>query len=203
MEEMFQQISWEELEKLGYQTKLGKSLKNTLHKFDSEQLYQELRDMIMYYNEFAEQIPYENRVKSIHSCEIKYNKNYPNTEVEKVFNDILGLRIIIDDYAFVDSIEFPAGSKVADMRNGKAKDDGYRGIHVYLQKDHFRYPIEVQFFIPMDKMFNAWLHDYTYKYVSDTKIGKYLRNLYEQGVIKSVEDFRKELDYVLSGCKEI
>ena len=128
MEELFQKITWEEIEELGYQTKLGKSLKNTLRKFGSEQLYQELRETIMYYTELAEQIPYDNRVKSIHSCEIKYNKYYPSTEVEKVFNDILGLRIIVDDYSLVDKIEFPAGSKVADMRTGKANDDGYRGV---------------------------------------------------------------------------
>ena len=203
MEEIFQKISWEDLENLSYQTRLGKSLKNTLRRFDKDQLYQELRDMIVYYTELAKQIPYENRVKSILSCEIKYNKYYPNTEVEKVFNDILGLRIIVDNYDLIDSLEFPVGSKIADMRNGKASDDGYRGFHVYLQKDHFRYPIEVQFFTPRDKLFNAWLHDLTYKYIDDARIGRCLRKLYDQGEIETKEDFRKELEHVLSNSQEV
>ena len=35
--------------------------------------------------------------------------------------------------------------RVADMSNGKAKDDGYRGAHVYFQLCTYHYPIEIQY----------------------------------------------------------
>ena len=114
-------------------------------------------------------------------------------EAERVFNDILGLRITVESYDTINELEFPVGSKIVDMRSGKANDDGYRGVHVYLQKDHTRYPIEIQFFTPADKQFNGWLHDNTYKYKS-AEIGRHLRELYDNHTIKDEEDFRKELE---------
>lgn len=193
MEELFCNIDFDELAKYGYQSTLGKSLKNTLRKFDREELFEELHNAIRHYTTVSGEIPYEKRIKSIQSCELKYTKYYPSTEVEKVFNDILGLRITISSYEVFDTIDIPVGVKVADMRYGKAKDDGYRGIHVYIQQNHFRYPIEVQFVTEGDKQFNEWLHDQTYKYVSDPKIGKTLRELYDDGIINNADEFRKEL----------
>ena len=123
--------------------------------------------------------------------------------MEKVFNDILGLRITLDSYEILDMIEIPPSVTVADMRNGKAKDDGYRGIHVYVQKSHFHYPIEIQFVTEKDKFFNQILHDEVYKYVDDALVGSKLRALYDAGKIICREDFRKELKYVLFGSKEV
>lgn len=203
MEELLQNIDLEKLESFGYQSQLGKSLKNTLRKFDKEELFEELRDIIRYYTCIAGEIPFEKRIKAIQSCELKYKKYFPSKEVEKVFNDILGIRITVDAYSVFDKLKLPDGSEVADMRNGKASDDGYRGIHVYLQKDHFRYPIEDQFVTTKDKIFNEWLHDNTYKYVADIKVGWKLRYLYEEGVIESLDDFREELKNVLSDSKKI
>lgn len=203
MEELFCDINFEELAEVAYKTSLGQSLKNTLRKFDKEELFEELRDAIRYYTTIAGEIPYENRIKAIQSCELKYSKYYPDMNVEKAFNDILGIRITVISYDIVDCIEIPAGVKVADMRNGKVRDDGYRGIHIYVQKDHFRYPIEIQFVTEKDRVFNAWLHDNTYKYISDINIGRHLRELYEAGVIKTKEDFRKELQNVLPNSEEV
>lgn len=39
MEELFEEIDWQELENIAYQSKLGKSLKNTLRKFEKEELF--------------------------------------------------------------------------------------------------------------------------------------------------------------------
>lgn len=194
-------IDWDLLRNLSYRTHLGKSLKNTLRKFDKEELFDEISDMIEFFTEVAtnEAIRYENRIKALQSVSLKYKKYYPNTPVEKAFNDILGIRIIIDDYKIVDSIEFPENTRIADMRKGKSNDDGYRGIHVYYQKDHFHYPIEIQFVTSFDRQFNEWLHTYLYKYVDDYSIGIELRNKYENGLIISEEQFRKEMNkYVLS-----
>lgn len=122
---------------------------------------------------------------------------------EKVFNDILGIRIIIEDYSYFDELILPKQVHIADMRHGKAVDDGYRGIHLYFQKDHYHYPIEMQFMTARDKQFNEWLHIETYKYVTDNNIGAYLRRKYDAGMIISEEDFRRELKNVLSNCKKV
>lgn len=143
------------------------------------------------------------KIKSIHSCELKYVRYFPSKEVEKVFNDILGLRITLDSYDVFDMIEIPPSVTVADMRNGKARDDGYRGIHVYVQKSHLHYPIEIQFVTEKDKFLNQLLHDEVYKYVDDTLVGRELRALYDAGKITCREDFRKELEHVLSSREEV
>ena len=198
-------IDWKLLDELSYKTNLGKSLSNTLRKFNKEDLFDELSSVIEFFMESSleEKLPFEQRVKSLQSCVLKYDRYYPSREVEKVFNDILGIRIVIDDYTLFDSLELPKQIRIADMREGKANDDGYRGIHLYFQKDHYHYPIEIQFMTASDKQFNEWLHIRTYKYVTDNKIGSYLRTLYNKGIIISEDDFRKELENVLFNSKEI
>ena len=49
------------------------------------------------------------------------------------------------------------------MSNGKAADDGYRGVHAYYQKSGKHYPIEIQFNTLFDRQLNNRLHDYLYK----------------------------------------
>lgn len=198
-------IDWNLLGNVSYRSNLGKNLKNTLRKFDKEELFSELDVMISYFTEVAteERIPQDNRIKSIQSCEIKYQRYYPTGQVEKVFNDVLGLRVVIDDYKVFDNLVLPENTRIADMRNGKSHDDGYRGIHVYYQKDHFYYPIEVQFVTSRDRQFNEWLHIYVYKYVADSSIGCRLREKYETGLITNEDEFRKEMEDVLSDSEKI
>ena len=192
-------IDWNLLSDLSYQTKLGKSLKNTLRKFNKEELFEEINEVIIHFAENQEKIQEENRIKSLQSCLLKYEKYYPSFETEKVFNDILGIRIVVDDYSVIDNLELPEQTKVADMRHGKAKDDGYRGVHIYFQKTHFHYPIELQFMTSKDRQFNEWLHIFLYKYVEDSSVGKNLRDLYDLGIIQDEEGFRREMrKYVLS-----
>lgn len=58
-------IMWSVLEDVEYKSKLGKSLKHTLRKFDKEELFEELMDMISYYTTIAADIPYEkNKINS-------------------------------------------------------------------------------------------------------------------------------------------
>lgn len=196
-----QTIDWDSLDNISYRTTLGKSLKNTLRKFDKMELLEEVNDAITFFTEHDKEIKSEHRIKSLHSCLLKYEKYFPSTEVEKTFNDILGIRIVINEYSILDKMDFPKQVKIADMRNGKAVDDGYRGVHMYYQKDHHHYPIEIQFMTAKDRQFNEWLHIYFYKYVKDTSIGATLRKLYDNGTIQSEEEFKKEMKkYVLSGC---
>ena len=186
-------IDWNMLDNLSYRTQLGKSLKNTLRKFDKEDLFSEISDLIFYLNEHESDITHEHRIKSLQSCNLKYDKYYPSKQVEKTFNDILGIRFIINEYNVVDSLDIPEGVSLVDMRDGKKNDDGYRAIHMYYQKDHFHYPIEMQFMTSRDRQFNEWLHIYLYKYVSDNSIGVKLRELYDENIINNEEEFRKEM----------
>ena len=110
--------------------------------------------------------------------------------------ELLGIRIVIDNYSVFDEIKLPKCTKDADMRNGKAKDDGYRAIYVYYQLDHFHYPIEIQFVTVYDKQFNEWLHVYLYKYTLNLSIGVKLRKMYELGLIQSEDQFREEMNKI-------
>lgn len=186
-------IDWNMIDNISYQTQLGKSLKNTLRKFDKEALFDGIDSLIMHMIENEENIKEEHRVKSLQSCYLKYDKYFPSTQIEKVFNDVLGIRIIVDSYDVVDNIKLPDFVKMADMRNGKANDDGYRAVHMYYQKNHFYYPIEIQFMTSKDRLFNEWLHIFLYKYIKDNTIGVRLRILYEQGYIINEDDFRREM----------
>lgn len=53
--------------------------------------------------------------------------------------------------------------RIVDMSQGKANDDGYRGVHLYFQLDHSHYHIEIQMNTYYDRQINNWLHKYLYK----------------------------------------
>ena len=57
------------------------------------------------------------------------------------------------------------------MSKGKSNDDGYRGVHIYYQKDNKHYPIEIQFNTYYDRQLNDWLHDKFYKRGYDSFYG--------------------------------
>lgn len=90
--------------------------------------------------------------------------------------------------------------RVADMSGGKAKDDGYRGVHVYFQMSSFHYPIEIQYNTFYDRQLNNWLHKYVYKRKYENHIGSMLRRAYEDARIRNENEFKEVLENVLSGC---
>ncbi len=79
------------------------------------------------------------------------------------------------------------------MSKGKAIDDGYRGVHLYYQKDNFHYPIEVQFNTLYDRQINNWLHSFLYKKNYPEEIGRIMRKDYEEGKIRNKEQFEEVL----------
>ena len=182
------------LDKLSYKSNLNKSLKNTLRKFNKEDIMTELLDIRGFYekNQLLTTIKFDYRIKSFQSSLLQYDKYFPSTELKKCFNDLLGFRIVIDNYNELDNISLE-NFRIADMRNGKANDDGYRGIHLYYQKSNRHYPIELQINTVKDRIFNDWLHQELYKYVSNNNIGIELRKKYDDGIITSLEDFKGEL----------
>lgn len=190
-------LSIEFLKSLSYKSNLGKSLKKNLHYFDKEDLLNELSDMIDWLDskDFSK-ILIDYRIKSLDSIELKYERHYPDAQVRKVFNDILGFRTCCDNYDDILSLE-SLNFKIVDMSKGKANDDGYRGVHLYFQLDNSHYPIEVQYNTYYDRQFNNWLHKYLYKKKVCNSVGKKLRFEYESGKIIKEEDFKEVLRCVM------
>ena len=193
-------LSLKILEGLSYPTRLGKSLKNNLNAFPKEEL---LADAIaaaewLDMNELLSDVAIDYRIKSEESIRSKYERYYPDRPVMKTFNDILGFRACCDDYREVLALCIPQ-FKVVDMSKGKARDDGYRGVHLYYQPDNFHYPIELQFNTLYDRQLNNWLHDYLYKKAYPNAIGQIMRQEYEHGSIRDANSFEEVLNHVLSG----
>lgn len=192
------------LDKLSYESNLGKSLKKTLRRFEKDDIIKELFDVREFYesNKILMTSEFKYRAKALQSSLLKYDKFYPSTEMNKCFNDLLGIRIIVDNYETILNQDLSA-FKVADMSKGKAKDDGYRGIHLYYQKSNLHYPIEIQINTKRDRIFNGWLHDNLYKYTKDNSVGVKLRELYDDRKINNIDSFKEEMKNVLSYSKEI
>lgn len=191
-------LSKDILDKLSYKSNLGISLKRNLHYFNKEDV---INEMICFVNwlknqPLLEDVPIDFRIKSIESIGSKFDRYYPDHQLRKVFDDILGFRAFCDSYDDVLKLDFP-NIRIADMTKGKANDDGYRGVHVYYQRDPNYYPIEIQFNTLYDRQLNNWLHDYVYKKNYPLSIGKELRKQYENGRIKNLEEFEEVLQNVL------
>ncbi|EMJ4245482.1 hypothetical protein PIU50_003371 [Clostridioides difficile] len=192
------------LDELSYESKLGKSLKNTLRKFNKDDIFKEIRNISRYLNtrKIDFKFPVSYRIKSYHSCLIKYDKYYPNMELNKCFNDLLGIRIIVDSYYELFEQDL-SSFRLADMRTGKANDDGYRGVHLYYQKSNFHYPIELQINTKVDRQINDLLHIYIYKHTKNNLIGKEVRKLFDEGNFKNIQEFKGVIEDVLRNSEEI
>lgn len=128
-------LSLELLSSLSYKSELGISLKKNLHYFNRDELLDELNRVRKWYTSLGvlADLPVDYRIKSAQSISFKYDRYYPDHQVRKVFNDLLGFRSMVDSY---DDI-LGAGEaclKVVDLSCGKSVDDGYRGVHVYFTR---------------------------------------------------------------------
>lgn len=191
------------LSQLSYKSQLGKSLKNNLNAFEKEKLIQDALAATAWFdeNESLSEVALDYRIKSEESIRSKYERYYPDRPALKVFNDLLGFRSLCGSYDEALSLDVPK-IMVVDMSSGKARDDGYRGVHLYYKEDNFHYPIEIQFNTFLDRQLNDWLHDYVYKKAYPISVGGKLRNLYEQGKIINLEAFKEALKNVLSDSEE-
>lgn len=198
-------LTYEILRSLSYHTQLGKSLVNSLRHFDKELLFDDINKVINFYNnsEIMDELAIDYRIKSEDSCLRKYDKFYPDMRVEKTFNDVLGFRMLCDNYDGILNHDNIDKIRIVDMSQGKANDDGYRGVHLYFQLDHSHYPVEIQMNTYYDRQINNWLHKYLYKKKYPDDIGLKLRKLYENGKILNENMFREVLQNVLSDCKRI
>ena len=198
-------LSLEKLEELSYHSHLGIRLKKNLHYFDKDSLFRELDEVNAWYDscDGLHDIVTDYRIKSIQSARLKYERYYPDHQMGKVFNEMLGFRALCDNYEDVLQLSACENIRVADMSMGKANDDGYRGIHVYYQLSSYHYPIEIQYNTYYDRQLHNWLHKYVYKRDYGNKIGCILRKEYEDGKIRTEKEFVEVQNHVLSDSKEI
>lgn len=177
----------EELQKISYQTSIRRST-NKLKVTDAIMTtvcqdalsYSDLVDASSYWKQF------DARVKTPDSIERKVVRN-PDKEFQSVFNDILGVRIICDEYPTV----FPEYYRVVDMRSGKQVDDGYRAIHLYYKMDNYHYIIEIQLWSKFDSKFNNMTHTFGYKSIP-ADILRQLYIKYGQGCIRTMSEYIRE-----------
>ena len=105
---------------------------------------------------------YAFRVKAEDSIMRKIER-YPDKDAKQIFNDVLSLRLIVDEYPET----YPDYFRVVDMSEGKADNDGYRGVHLYYKRDNYSYTIEIQLWSKEHQEFNTWMHRKGYKTVDD------------------------------------
>lgn len=198
-------LSIEQLEELSFKSNLNVSFKRTLSHFNKDEVIKEIKNINRWYFSLPcmDELPLDSRIKSISSAKMKFDKYYPQAPYNRVFNDILGFRVICQSYEEVLELALEDKIRIVDMSKGKKNDDGYRGVHVYYQKDNYHYPIEIQFNTYYDRQFNNWLHDKFYKRNYDMEFGQTLRKYYESGRIKSSKELEEVLEDVLCNCKEI
>lgn len=198
-------LSIEILNELSYQSNLGIRLKKNLHYFDKAELFEELVEINKWYDscQILHNMMIDYRIKSIQSAFLKYERYYPDHQTAKVFNDMLGFRTLCDNYEDISLLSSHKQIRIADMSEGKAHDDGYRGVHVYFQYDNFHYPIEIQYNTYFDRQMNNWLHKYIYKKYYDSSVGRQLRLAYERAEIKTENEFKEELKNVFLNSKKV
>lgn len=149
---------------------------------------------------FIQEIATDCRVKSFQSTKLKYERYYPDHQARKVFDDLLGFRVLCNDYDEILKFDKIEHIRIADLSNGKSIDDGYRGVHVYYQKSNHHYPIEIQFNTYYDRQLNNWLHKYVYKRNNEPIIGALIRKAYEEAEIRNETEFKEVFSRVLSRC---
>lgn len=178
------------LSSISYKTSLNISLKKSLSKVNKEELFRDLEIAIDYLSEKCFSISYQNRIKSLQSCILKYEKNLlKGNSIKSTFNDLLGIRIIVNEYPQ----SYPDYIRVVDMRSGKKNDDGYRGVHLYYQKDNYHYSVEIQINTKRDRLFADLTHKYLYKKTSN-ELSLLLREKFDRGLIVNEKDFLKEIE---------
>lgn len=197
------------MERLSFETTLGISLKNSMTKlssFDDNTLFADFEQIESRAFRVIENatVACDFRAKCMESIENKLLRSKVAAQaglvrpIEKVLNDLIGLRVKVDSYDVIRKFAFGTDYRVVDMTEGKACDDGYRAVHIYYQPSHKHYPVELQLMTEFDGKFNAWLHEATYKIKGREDIGGTLRQLYERGVIADEEKFKETLNVLLN-----
>ena len=127
---------------------------------------------------------------------IKWEKNFKKKiPLNKVCNDTFALRVVVPfDRDIVSKIvekQFTnLSAKIVNYYSKtKSKDDGYRGVHVYLKNNPRCFPVEIQYWNREDAILNFYTHEVIYKRVVNGEISSFIEevNDYSLALRKWVE----------------
>ena len=127
---------------------------------------------------------------------IKWEKNYKKKiPLNKVCNVTFALRFVVPFNRntiseMVDKQFSDFSAKIVNYYSKtKSKDDGYRGIHVYLKNNPRCFPVEIQYWNREDAILNFYTHEVIYKRVVNREISSFLEevNNYSLALRKWVE----------------
>ena len=93
-------LSLKLLDMLSLKSSLTTSLKKDLKYFNKEELLNDIFYICEQYDSiaFIQEIATDCRVKSFQSTKLKYERYYPDHQARKVFDDLLGFRVLCNDY---------------------------------------------------------------------------------------------------------
>src|SRR6056297_4217093 len=173
------------------------SLNKTIDKYNFEEVYNQVLD----FHEFIldnfdfDKIYIENgkfnivlneRFKTKESMHIKWEKNYKKKiPLNKVCNDTFALRFVVpfnrNTIAEIVKKQFSdLSAKIVNYYSKtKSKDDGYRGIHVYLKNNPRCFPVEIQYWNREDAILNFYTHEVIYKRVVNGEISSFIGEVNE------------------------
>ncbi len=103
------------------------------------------------------------RIKAQNSIEYKF-KNYKqnhengNISINKCFNDIYGLRIILESYISHEKIRDWIKENHINLKCIDSSKNKYIATHVYFKKDNFSFPWELQIWNKKDEEENILSH---------------------------------------------
>ena len=158
------------------------------------------------------------RFKQDDSLTTKLKAQSETRQLYKICNDVIGFRFIIktksDDLLsiaeeFIKNCPNDLSCRIHDQSGGKAQNDGYKGIHVYVRNhQNNAFPIEIQFWTRTDALLNDYLHGNVYKAEERDKLIAYAVELRdwlkklpvppEDSEIKSYEDYLYEKAYSMT-----
>ena len=110
------------------------------------------------------------RIKQLNSIQYKYHKYLTGnlngkSAINKCFNDLFGMRIIIDEVFDYDEIKCEVCRKYPDLKIINADKDSYYATHIYFQENNYVFPWELQIWEKCKedgnlKSHNAYKQDY-------------------------------------------
>lgn len=89
------------------------------------------------------------RIKQLNSIQYKYHKYLTGdlkgkSAINKCFNDLYGLRIIINYSFSFDEIKSAVECRFPDLKVINANKDAYYATHIYFQENNYVFPWELQ-----------------------------------------------------------
>lgn len=153
--------------------------KDDVGSFTADHIFLLMKDMKI----LEERIPYldgiaKYRIKSIETIMEKLCLFSEAHSLFGVFKDIIALRLIVEEYPDIPE----------DIPSVIVDNNGYRAMHVYYCESGAHYPVEIQYWLYEDVMFNNLSRKYLYK-TRNVWYGKHLRTLYDEGHIANEKEF--------------